>query len=231
MASIEHAEQRIEDLKGLRGGKLSLGASFPIGHLHSARKSWLHSGRIIRRSKWRWTYRSARRIVARILANKLDLGLVSHEVHDPRLLAKKFMTDELIAIVPRNHRWANKNRDPAPRSSRGNLHRRGQRRGHKGGAWKSGLSEKGIVLTECGRLRKPRGRQAGGGSGAGSFDPGQERGPSGRSLAAPSLGVSLAGMDARLALSILCRKDKHLSNAAQAFLALLRDYPASVAEG
>src|SRR5271167_5106182 len=31
MASIAAAEQRIEELKGLHGGKLVLGASFPIG--------------------------------------------------------------------------------------------------------------------------------------------------------------------------------------------------------
>src|ERR1700687_3715706 len=31
MTSITAAEQRIEELKGLRGGKLVLGASFPIG--------------------------------------------------------------------------------------------------------------------------------------------------------------------------------------------------------
>jgi LysR family transcriptional regulator, transcriptional activator of the cysJI operon len=30
-ASIENAEQRIDDLTGLRGGKLVLGTSFPIG--------------------------------------------------------------------------------------------------------------------------------------------------------------------------------------------------------
>src|SRR5271169_3830126 len=31
MSSIQAAEQRIDDLKGLRGGKLVLGISFPIG--------------------------------------------------------------------------------------------------------------------------------------------------------------------------------------------------------
>ncbi len=31
MASVTAAEQKIEELKGLRGGKLVLGASFPLG--------------------------------------------------------------------------------------------------------------------------------------------------------------------------------------------------------
>src|SRR5271165_5898529 len=31
IATIEAAERRIDDLKGLRGGKLRLGSSFPIG--------------------------------------------------------------------------------------------------------------------------------------------------------------------------------------------------------
>jgi hypothetical protein len=37
------------------------------------------------------------------------------------------------------------------------------------------------------------------------------------------IGVSLAGLDAKLGRFYICRKDKHLSNAAKAFLALLAD--------
>ena len=48
--------------------------------------------------------------MAPVLVNKFDLGLVSHDVHDPRLTCSKFMTDKLVAIAPRNHRWAAKKR-------------------------------------------------------------------------------------------------------------------------
>jgi DNA-binding transcriptional LysR family regulator len=50
------------------------------------------------------------RINTGIPANKIDLGLVSHEVQDPRLLSHVFMTDELVAIFPGNHKWAAKHR-------------------------------------------------------------------------------------------------------------------------
>jgi DNA-binding transcriptional LysR family regulator len=76
MTSITEAEQRIEELKGLHGGKLVLGASFAIGIyilpgiLVGFRKQY---------PKIEVTLDIAlsARIVAKILANKLDLGLVN----------------------------------------------------------------------------------------------------------------------------------------------------------
>src|SRR5208337_3922606 len=109
MVSIAAAEQRIEELKGLHGGKLVLGASFPIGIyvlpdiLAAFRKQYPAVEVTL-------DIALSEKIVARILANKLDLGLVSHEAQDPRLVAREFMTDRLIAIAPRNHRWASKKR-------------------------------------------------------------------------------------------------------------------------
>ena len=50
------------------------------------------------------------RIVARVLTNELDVGLISYESHDEKLSATKFMTDELIVIIPPDHRWAKRNR-------------------------------------------------------------------------------------------------------------------------
>jgi DNA-binding transcriptional LysR family regulator len=41
-----------------------------------------------------------------ILSNKLDVGLVTHRAKDPRLLSQEFMSDQLVAISPVNHRWA-----------------------------------------------------------------------------------------------------------------------------
>lgn len=99
MASITAAEQRIEELKGLRGGKLVLGASFPIGIYFLPRPL----------AAFRKQYPAVEvtldislgeRIIAKILANKLDLGMVSRRAHDPRLVCRKFIKDELIAITP-----------------------------------------------------------------------------------------------------------------------------------
>ena len=109
MASITAAEQRIEELKRLRGGKLVLGASFPIGiyvlpRILAAFRKQCPAVEVT------LDISLSEKIVAKILANKLDLGLVSHEAHDPRLFAREFMADELIAIAPSDHRWANKKR-------------------------------------------------------------------------------------------------------------------------
>src|ERR1700687_2757811 len=99
MASLTAAEQRIEELKGLHGGKLVIGASFPLGIyvlpgiLAAFRKQYPAVEVAVDISL-------SEKIVAKILANKLDLGLVSPEARDPRLFAREFMTDELIAIAP-----------------------------------------------------------------------------------------------------------------------------------
>ena len=103
--SIENAEQRIDDLKGLRGGKLVLGTSFPIGVyvlprvLAAFRKSYPAVEVVLEISL-------SEKINTGILSNKLDVGLVTHRANDPRLLSQEFMTDQLVAISPVNHRWA-----------------------------------------------------------------------------------------------------------------------------
>src|SRR5271167_2190912 len=84
MASISAAEQRIEDLKGVRGGRLVLAASFPIG-IYFLPGVLAAYRRRYPRVTVTLDISLGKRIVARILANKVDLGLVSHEVHDPRL--------------------------------------------------------------------------------------------------------------------------------------------------
>ncbi len=109
MDSATVAEQRIDDLKGLQGGKLALGASFDLG-------IYLLPGIL---AAFRDRYPAVEvtvdislsaKVVTKVLANKLDVGLISNAVHDPRLFAREFMTDELIVIVPGNHPWARKKR-------------------------------------------------------------------------------------------------------------------------
>jgi DNA-binding transcriptional LysR family regulator len=83
MASITAAEQRIEDLKGLHGGKLILAASFPIGiyFLPAILAAFREQYPAVDVSL---DISLGERIVARTLANKLDFGLVSHEEHKPQ---------------------------------------------------------------------------------------------------------------------------------------------------
>jgi len=109
MALAGAAEERIQELAGMRAGRLRLGASFPIGVyilpgvLAAFRKSYPDIELTLNIS-------TSEEIEEEVLANKLDIGLVSGEVHDARLLVKQFMSDELVAIAPSDHRWAERAR-------------------------------------------------------------------------------------------------------------------------
>jgi DNA-binding transcriptional LysR family regulator len=219
MASAIAAEQRIEELKGLHGGKLVLGASFALGIyvlpgvLAAFRKRYPAVEVTVDISL-------SAKIMAKILANKLELGLVSQEAHDPRLFAKQFMTDELIAIVPSNHRWANKKRIRPQELMRETFIVAARGAGVRA-AVEERLKQKGIVLTNVIDFGNVEGVKRAVEAGLGiSIQP---RSVVQREISAGSLtGVSLAGLDDKLGRFYVCRRDKHLSNAAQAFLALLR---------
>jgi DNA-binding transcriptional LysR family regulator len=220
MASITAAEQRIEELKGLRGGKLVLGASFPIGIyvlpriLAAFRKQYPAV-------EVKLDISLSERIVAKILANKLDLGLVSHEAHDPRLFAREFMTDELIAIAPSDHRWANKKRIK-PSELLGETFIVAARGAGTRAVVEERLQEKGIVLKNVVDFGNTEGVKRAIEAGLGVSI--QATSVVQREISTGSLtGVSLAGMDTKLAYFYLRRKDKHLTNAANAFLVLLQD--------
>src|SRR5271165_54129 len=218
MASITAAEQRIEDLKGLRGGKLVLGASFPIGIyflprvLAAFRKQYPAVDVTLDISL-------GERIVAKILANKLDLGLVSHEVRDARLICKEFATDELIAIAPRNHRWASK-KQIKPQELLEETFILAARGAGIRAVVEERLRDKGIVLENVLDFGNLEGVKRAVEVGLGVSI--QSQSVVQREISAGSLtGVSVAGMDAKLAHFYVHRKDKHLSNAAKAFLVLL----------
>ena len=219
MASLTAAEQRIEELKGLRGGKLVLGASFPLGIyvlpgiLAAFRKQYPAVEVTVDISL-------SEKIVAKVLANKLDLGLVSSEVRDPRLFAREFMKDELIVIAPSHHRWAGKRRIK-PEELLGETFIMAARGAGTRMVVEERLKEKGIVLRDVVDFGNMEGVKKAVEAGLGVSI--QSQSVVQREISAGFLaGVSLAGMDAKLARYYIFRKDKHLPNAAKAFLALLQ---------
>jgi len=109
MAIIDVAEQRIDDLKGLRGGRLRLGTSFPIG-VYLLPAVLAQFRKLYPAVEVKLDIAVSESIGPKILANEIDLGLVSYEPHDPRLEARAFMTDELVVIVARDHGWRTKRR-------------------------------------------------------------------------------------------------------------------------
>lgn len=218
MASITAAEQRIEELKGLHGGKLVLGASFVIGiyvlpgALATFQKQYPAVEVMLDISL-------SEKIMAKTLANKLDIGLVSHEVHDPRLTAREFMADKLIAIAPSNHRWANKKRI-TPQELLGETFIVAARGAGTRAVVEERLKAKGIVLKNVVDFGNIEGVKRAVEVGLGVSI--QSQSMVQREITDGFLaGISLAGMEAKLAYFYVYRKDKHLSSAAKAFLALL----------
>lgn len=219
MASITAAERGIEDLKGLLGGKLTIAASFPIG-------IYFLPGVL---AAYRVRYPAVdvtldislgERIVARILANKVDLGLVSHDVHDARLTCTGFMRDELIVIVPPGHRWAGR-KCVKPKQLMEETVIVAARGAGIRAVFEERLREQRIVLNnvlDFGNLEGvKRAVEAGLGVSV------QPKTVVQREVAAGSLiELALRGMDTTLEYSRVSRKDKHLSSAARAFLALLQ---------
>ena len=224
MASITAAEQRIEDLKGLHGGRLVLGASFAIGIyflpgiLAAFRKQYPAVDVTLDISL-------GEKIVAKILANKLDLGLVSHEVHDPRLYCTEFITDELIAIAPTKHRWANKKRI-RPLELLEETFIVAARGAGTRAVVEERLRDKGIVLRNVLDFGNLEGVKRAVEAGLGVSI--QSRMVVRREIAAGSLvAIPMAGMDVKFAHFYIHRRDKHVSHAARAFLSLLQAEPTS----
>ena len=218
MASITTAEQRIEELNGLRGGKLLVGASFPIGIyllprvLAAFRKQYPAVDVTLDISL-------SERVVAKIVTNKLDVGLISHDTADARLTVREFMTDRLIAIAPVNHRWAKKKRI-RPQDLLGETFIVAARGAGTRAVVEERLQEKGIALQNVIDFGNTEGVKRAVEVGLGVSI--QSRSVVRREISERSLsGHSLAGIDDKLAYFYAYRNDKHLSNAAKAFLALL----------
>lgn len=219
MAIVDVAEQRINDLKGLRGGRLRLGSSFPVGVYILPRVL----------SKFRKRYPEVEvaleimvsdSVGPKLLASEIDLGLVSSEPRDPRLMAQPFFSDELVAIVPRSHPWAAKARvevqDLADETFIVAARGAGTRT-----VMEERLRAKGIVLSNLLEFGNLEGVKHAVEAGLGVSV--QARSVVQREVTAGTLrGLKLTGIDASIEFFYAWRKNAHLSHAAQALVSLLQ---------
>jgi DNA-binding transcriptional LysR family regulator len=218
MATIDAAERRIDDLKGLRGGKLRLGTSFPIGvYLLPA---------VLARFRKRYSAVEVTLDIAlsdtigpKLVANEIDLGLVTYEPRDARLVSRTFMTDELVVIVGRKQRWAAKTRiKPQELTSETFIV------AARGAGTRTVVEERlrslGIVLPNILEFGNLEGVKHAVEAGLGISI--QARSVVKREVAAGSLrAIKLVGMDAKIEFLYVWRKNAHLSHAARALIALL----------
>jgi|SRR5271165_170285 len=218
MAIIDAAERHIDDVKGLRGGRLRLGSSFPVG-VYLLPKVLAEFRRRYPAVEVMLDISLSDKIEAKLLANELDLGLVSYDARDPRLLARAFMTDELIVIVPRNHPWATKRRIK-PQDLAGETFIVAAQGAGTRAVVEERLKAQGIVLTTVLDFGNLEGVKHAVEAGLGVSI--QAKSVVQRELAAGSLsGIRLTGMDASIQFYYTCRKNSHLSNAAKALVAML----------
>ncbi len=218
MATIDAAERRIDDLKGLRGGKLRLGTSFPIGvYLLPA---------VLARFRKRYPAVEVTLDIAlsdtigpKLVANEIDLGLVTYEPRDARLVSRTFMTDELVVIVGRKQRWAAKTRiKPQELTSETFIV------AARGAGTRTVVEERlrslGIVLPNILEFGNLEGVKHAVEAGLGISI--QARSVVKREVAAGSLrAIKLVGMDAKIEFLYVWRKNAHLSHAARALIGLL----------
>ncbi len=220
MATVAAAEERIHDLTGMRAGRLRLGASFPIA-LYILPRVLAAYRRRYPAVELTLQMSTSESIQAKVLANLLDLGLVSSEVHDPRLVARQFMSDELVVIVPDNHRWSGRRRIQA-RDLLGETFIVAARGAGARAIVEERLQAKGIVMQNVLDFVNPEGVKRAVEAGLGvSIQP---RIIVQQEIAAGSLqALRLADMNPRIGYIFTCRKKRHLSHADKAFLALLME--------
>jgi len=218
MSTMDGAERRIDDLKGLRGGKLRLGSSFPIGVyvlpplLAAFRKQ--HPAVEITLE-----IRLSEAVETKLLANEFDLGLVSHDTRDSRLVARPFMRDELVVIVPLEHAWASKRLIRLKALATETFIVAAQGAGTRA-VVEERLAEQGITLPRIMEFGNLEGVKHAVEAGLGVSV--QARTVVEREIAAGSLhAVRLSGVDTSIRFFYVSRRNSHLTYAAKALIALL----------
>lgn len=202
----------------MRGGRLRLGTSFPIG-------VYLLPAVLAR---FRELYPAVEvtldialsdTIGPKILANEIDLGLVTYETRDPRLVAQVFMTDKLIVIVPPDHKWAKK-QQVEPEALAGETFIVAARGAGTRTVVEERLKAQGIVLQNILEFGNLEGVKHAVEAGLGISI--QARSVVERELASGTLrGLKLSGMETAIQFLYVYRKNAHLTRAAKALVALL----------
>lgn len=104
-ALLEESKSRIADLEGLAGGKLRIGAGVTIAAyilpplLTQFRKNAPGVELTVDTA-------FSRQIIDRVLDATLELGFVGHCAPDPRLEIRTFLKDPLVLIASPRHPWA-----------------------------------------------------------------------------------------------------------------------------
>ncbi len=105
LALLDQAEEALIDVKGLKSGKLTIGASATVGSYYLP-KIFEVFGKQYPDIEIQMNLTNSHQVVKDILAFKSDLGFVG-ELHNYKgLVIIPFLEEELVLIVPPNHPFA-----------------------------------------------------------------------------------------------------------------------------
>ncbi len=105
LAIEDQINQELDELRGLKGGELHVGASTTVGNYLMP----FYLGEFKRRYpdvKVSLIVENTRIIEDQILAAVFPLAVVEHEVNNPSLVREPIEKDELILFTSPDHRWA-----------------------------------------------------------------------------------------------------------------------------
>lgn len=100
----DEINHELDDLRGLRGGELHVGASTTVGNY--LMPFYLgHFKRLYPEVKVSLIVENTRIIEEQMLAGMFSLGVVEHKVQNQSLISRPIEKDELVLFVAPNHRW------------------------------------------------------------------------------------------------------------------------------
>jgi DNA-binding transcriptional LysR family regulator len=216
---IDESRRRIDDLNGLTGGKLDIGASMTIG-THLLPGTLVRFGQQYPDIKIKVITAFGRQVVDLVLNNTLEMGFIGHCAADARLVVRPFMTDRMALIVSPRHPWTTRRSPVNPRELADQpflLSNRGS------GTWRvveKMLSGRGISLANTLELGTTEAVKQAVAADLGVSIVSRHVLP--RELASGLITtVPLVGGEPVRDLYVVCHKDRYLSAAGRAFLGLM----------
>jgi len=101
------AEEALIDVKGLKSGKLTIGASATVGSYYLP-KIFEVFGKRYPNIEIHMNLTNSSNVVEDVLAFKNDLGFIGRLHHLERLVVIPFLEEELVLIIPSDHPFAHK---------------------------------------------------------------------------------------------------------------------------
>lgn len=101
---IDDAKEKIDDLKAMAGGKITVGASFTAG-VYIIPELLGRFNQMHPEVEILLDVAFSHSIAEKVIANELDIGFIGAPYDDERLITKKLCEDRLVIIIPKDHQW------------------------------------------------------------------------------------------------------------------------------